>query len=663
MRKINVIVFLLFTFCLAACRKSDSTSTDGSSSKSSTTAYQTSAQIGAAGGTISDPNGAWTFIVPAGALSETKTITVTTNAAATGSIPNQFTTTSGTLSFEPHGLTFLTPLTLKVQYAQGDMPEGGIEEKMQKQYYINDDSTVTAMTTTINTTTNELTIQVPHFSFSTSLTNSIKKVNNGTTTKASTVRNIANQVITYYNGLASNAARSADFNANWTLLYAFCQKLVAILGSDIVTAAFPNADWNLNSVINSLDPIVPISGASVTLTSSGSLYVSTNAGAINSTQFVWRSSLTGTYSIRLNGTTCTDGGVVASGAVTATVDNTYTPINASSLIAGDNELRVCVVAGGFTTFLLIIIARDEIYPTSGASPPGGTMSTPQNVAMSCLDTGTALCAQVAYSTNGSDPTFDIAGNVTNGTLYTTMWLTPVSGATTLKVRSRDDAGNVGVVATYSFTETTAPTKTESPASGSVLGFSPKINITFSETVTGALLAANYALSGSTGTLSLTGATFVSGTTYRLTFSGSHNGIFTITVNNVTDTSTNALTGNTMTYPAPTCTDGSRNGSESGVDCGGTCTNPSSGIPISCKCNSCAGTLDANCFSNHLTGGMCQPLSTCTNLVKDGNETDTDCGGAGTFANSTAGCAPCASAKICIVNADCASFSCASGLCE
>ena len=447
-------IFLIAGFLFFYCKKNGGDGSSAVGNSSGAAAYQTSAQIGAAGGTINDPNGQWTFTVPAGALSETKTITVTTNATPVGSVPQEFATSASLLKLEPSGLTFLTPATLKVTYPQGEMSEGGVEEKSQKQYYINDDSTVTAMATTINTTTNEITAQVPHFTITGTLKTNITRVNSGSITRPSRVRRIANNLITYFNNLGSDAARNAEFQlaANNPMLLAFLNKLVQILGSDIFTAAFPNADFDGDGTVNSADPIVAVNGANVTLVSSGSLFVSTNPGAINSTQFVWRSSATGTYSIRLNGTNCSDGTQLASGAVTQNVDNTYTPINASALIDGDNEFRVCVTTtpGPITRFLMVEIARDEVLPVSSASPAGGTYSTAQNVSMSCLDTGAAECAQIAYTTNGTDPTFDALGNVTNGTLVTGMWLTPATGNTTLKVRSRDEAGNIGSVTSYAF---------------------------------------------------------------------------------------------------------------------------------------------------------------------------------------------------------------------
>lgn len=206
------------------------------------------------------------------------------------------------------------------------------------------------------------------------------------------------------------------------------------------------------------------------------------------------------------------------------------------------------------------------------------------------------------------------------------------------------------------TDTTAPTKTVSPSSGSVLGLSPKIEITYSESVTGALTTGNYVLSGGSGTLVLANVTLVSGNTYRLTYSGQHSGgALTITLNNIKDSAGNALTGTTISYPAPTCSDGSKNGDETGVDCGGSCGN--------CKCSSCATVSNAACFSNNSAAGFCQPLASCSNSTKDGNESDMDCGGAGTVASPTAGCPLCASTKVCLANSDCASFICTNGTCN
>src|SRR5262249_43534636 len=69
--------------------------------------------------------------------------------------------------------------------------------------------------------------------------------------------------------------------------------------------------------------------------------------------------------------------------------------------------------------------------------------------------------------------------------------------------------------------------------------------------------------------------------------------------------------------APTCTDGVKNANETDVDCGGpTCTACTAG-------KSCLAGSD--CDSTICTGGVCQ-AATCTDGVQNEGETDIDCGG-------------------------------------
>jgi len=97
-------------------------------------------------------------------------------------------------------------------------------------------------------------------------------------------------------------------------------------------------------------------------------------------------------------------------------------------------------------------------------------------------------------------------------------------------------------------------------------------------------------------------------------------------------------------PAPTCTDKVKNGNETDVDCGGgTCV----------KCADTKGCAKASdCQSGVCTAGKCQAPS-CTDKVKNGKETDTDCGGA---------CSGCATGKTCKKATDCASSYCSKGQC-
>jgi hypothetical protein len=93
---------------------------------------------------------------------------------------------------------------------------------------------------------------------------------------------------------------------------------------------------------------------------------------------------------------------------------------------------------------------------------------------------------------------------------------------------------------------------------------------------------------------------------------------------------------------PSCADGSKNGTETDVDCGGSCS--------PCAVNQrCAGAADCQSL---VCASVCQPPG-CADGVRNGAESDTDCGGS---------CTPCAVKLVCNTNADCASGSCASGHC-
>lgn len=91
-----------------------------------------------------------------------------------------------------------------------------------------------------------------------------------------------------------------------------------------------------------------------------------------------------------------------------------------------------------------------------------------------------------------------------------------------------------------------------------------------------------------------------------------------------------------------CADGSQNGAETGIDCGG----PS---PYCVRCadgQTCGGASD--CASGVCSGGICQAPS-CSDGLKNGSETDVDCGG-GT-------CGGCGLNQVCISGTDCSSSVC------
>jgi hypothetical protein len=67
---------------------------------------------------------------------------------------------------------------------------------------------------------------------------------------------------------------------------------------------------------------------------------------------------------------------------------------------------------------------------------------------------------------------------------------------------------------------------------------------------------------------------------------------------------------------PTCTDGIKNGTETGIDCGGTCT----------ACATCTDGIKNGTETGIDCGGSCQKCPTCTDGIKNGSETGIDCGG-------------------------------------
>src|SRR5262249_25043500 len=87
--------------------------------------------------------------------------------------------------------------------------------------------------------------------------------------------------------------------------------------------------------------------------------------------------------------------------------------------------------------------------------------------------------------------------------------------------------------------------------------------------------------------------------------------------------------------------------------GSMCMNSGGKVCTGAVCVACI--ADGDCSPNN----TCTPdhtcIGQCTNMLKDGNETDVDCGGGS--------CAPCATGKSCAVDNDCVSTdACQGGAC-
>jgi hypothetical protein len=93
---------------------------------------------------------------------------------------------------------------------------------------------------------------------------------------------------------------------------------------------------------------------------------------------------------------------------------------------------------------------------------------------------------------------------------------------------------------------------------------------------------------------------------------------------------------------PTCRDRVKNGDETDVDCGGSCQTCWTGK----RCES-----GRDCQSQFCRAGTCG-APTCTDGVRDGFESDIDCGGS---------CGPCSSGQLCAADRDCMSESCDNGV--
>ena len=91
------------------------------------------------------------------------------------------------------------------------------------------------------------------------------------------------------------------------------------------------------------------------------------------------------------------------------------------------------MAGNTEVIKTEIYTVDTIAPTTTASPPAGTYTTPQSVSLSCSDASGSGCAVIYYTTDG----------ITTPGIGSPAYVAPISitEATTLKFMARDNAGN------------------------------------------------------------------------------------------------------------------------------------------------------------------------------------------------------------------------------
>lgn len=103
-----------------------------------------------------------------------------------------------------------------------------------------------------------------------------------------------------------------------------------------------------------------------------------------------------------------------------------------------------------------------------------------------------------------------------------------------------------------------------------------------------------------------------------------------------------------------CSDGVMDADETDVDCGGSCGATCKDSGPQQKCLGAGDCISGVCDSVAKT---CTP-PTCNDGIKNGSETDTDCGGAQCDAQNKT----CADAKTCKANVDCTNGNCAANKC-
>src|SRR6185295_1775645 len=99
----------------------------------------------------------------------------------------------------------------------------------------------------------------------------------------------------------------------------------------------------------------------------------------------------------------------------------------------------------------------------------------------------------------------------------------------------------------------------------------------------------------------------------------------------------------MKCAAPTCSDSQQNGDETDLDCGGSCSGKGAGCATGKSC-----LVAGDCQSGVCDAGKCG-AGACTDQLRNGVETDVDCGG-GT-------CPACDVNRVCAVPGDCSSGVC------
>ncbi|WP_437567996.1 formylglycine-generating enzyme family protein [Sorangium sp. So ce542] len=114
-----------------------------------------------------------------------------------------------------------------------------------------------------------------------------------------------------------------------------------------------------------------------------------------------------------------------------------------------------------------------------------------------------------------------------------------------------------------------------------------------------------------------------------------------------------------------CANDTKDGDETDIDCGGSCApcrvDKTCAAPTDCLSRRCEAS-GGGAGSGGSGGGTTCAAARCDNGVTDGDETDTDCGGGAAPRGDNPACPPCDNLQDCVVGSDCESLSCVAGRC-
>ncbi|TGM53015.1 DUF1566 domain-containing protein [Leptospira adleri] len=233
----------------------------------------------------------------------------------------------------------------------------------------------------------------------------------------------------------------------------------------------------------------------INLSSASRFFVSANAGAINSKDVTWSSSMDSYYRLRLNATNCQDGTVISEGAVTksTSVSNRIDANDATNpLTIGANRIILCLdssESGSNWDKVELDVIRDDTPPTMNTFAPttGVYGSAIPDISLTCSDLGGSGCNKIAYRVGGSDPGILPDGTPdANSILFSNAFSVPDNAITTVKAIAVDAAGNVGAVSAPSvYTVFTGnPTITITSQSAQYLKSSSSSTIKWKSDITG-----------------------------------------------------------------------------------------------------------------------------------------------------------------------------------